>query len=127
MGARFDDFLAALKERGTKFLNRLNRGTRASAHVRTVLGDAVVDAYNAAQLYRGAAMGCHGVLVQDALLGPETDEPCLRADGELWSIRYALAHKKEHPNCTREFILLSPEDGRALDRVDPVADEPKDG
>lgn len=114
--SRFSDFLSDLKERGAKFLDRLSRGRRASAHARTILGDAVVDTYNSAQLIRGRAIGSPGARVHDALLG-DTDDACEKADGQTWSLSVALANKREHPNCTREFDLLTPGDTRTLDRT----------
>ena len=107
--SRLSDFIAAIRERGTRFLDKLGRGRSAADHARTVLQDAVVDTYNGAQLIRAAALGSPGVSVSDALLG-DTDEECERADGQKWSIAYALANKKEHPNCTRSFAVLKPGD-----------------
>jgi len=115
--SRFSEYLTELRERGARFLDRLGRGRRASAHVRTILGDSVVDTYNGAQLIRGRVLGSAGVLVHDALLG-DTDEPCETADGQRWSLAHAMANKKEHPNCTREFTLVQPGDTRELDRVE---------
>jgi len=113
--SRFSDFVAAIRERGTRFLDKLGRGRSAAEHARTVLQDAVVDTYNGAQLVRAAALGSPGVTVADALLG-DTDEECETADSQKWSIAYALANKKEHPNCTRSFTALKPGDPSLLDR-----------
>jgi len=114
---RFSDYLADMQERGSKFLDRLGRGRRASAHVRTILGDSVVDTYNQAQVLRARGTGATAMLVHDALLG-DTDEPCETANGQTWSPAYAQTHLKQHPNCTREFTVLRHGDERDLDRVE---------
>lgn len=111
---RFEEFLAELGERGVRFRDRRQRGVRASGLVRTLGGDAIVDAWNSSQIALGQEIGCPGVEVRDALYG-DTDEPCMRADGQLWSLAHAMANKKEHPNCTREFTLMEPGDARVLD------------
>lgn len=112
--SRATDHEELLRRRGARFRDRQQRGVRASGLVRTLGGDAVVDAYNHSLLIVGQAQGAPGVEVHDALYG-DTDEPCMRADGQRWSIAHAMANEKEHPNCTREFVLMFPDDTRALD------------
>ena len=45
-----------------------------------------------------------GVLVSDGL---EHDEPCITADGQVWTFEYAMDHLKQHPDCVREFSYVS--------------------
>ncbi|WP_196607438.1 hypothetical protein [Pectinatus frisingensis] len=45
-----------------------------------------------------------GVLVSD---GQEFDEPCIEADGQVWSLDYAGDNILQHPRCVRQFTFLS--------------------
>lgn len=47
------------------------------------------------------------VLVSD---GHDFDEACAEADGQIWTIEYASTHELEHPNCTRSFSPIIPDD-----------------
>lgn len=47
------------------------------------------------------------VLVSD---GQEFDEPCITADGQIWSLSYAGDHVLEHPKCVRQFTYLTQEE-----------------
>lgn len=64
-------------------------------------------ALNHGQLFGYLASGYSYVVVSD---GDDFDEECAAADGQIWSIEYALSNPIEHPNCERSFTEISDED-----------------
>jgi len=42
--------------------------------------------------------------------GVDFDAPCREANGQIWSVDYAKSHELEHPNCTRTFAPIIPDD-----------------
>jgi hypothetical protein len=61
------------------------------------------NAYNSGTLNKYAEEGVRRVKVFD---GVEDDE-CAKANGETWSLRYAMNHPIAHPNCVRAFAAVS--------------------
>ena len=55
------------------------------------------------------------VLVSD---GQEFDEPCITADGQIWSLSYAGDHVLEHPKCVRRFTYLTHDEVDAHGGID---------
>lgn len=104
-----------LEERGVRFVDRSGRRWKTRGYSEMVLKDAATDLSNDANLNAADELGSPGVRVFDG--GPgDTDEPCLRANGQVWSRSYARGHTREHNNCRRAFAPLpSTFDGR-LDR-----------
>jgi hypothetical protein len=45
-----------------------------------------------------------GVLVSD---GTEYDSPCVNANGQIWTLKYAEDHILEHPRCHRQFTYVT--------------------
>jgi HK97 family phage portal protein len=43
------------------------------------------------------------VMVTD---GRDHDEPCVEADGQVWTIEHARANRLEHPRCRRAFVPI---------------------
>jgi hypothetical protein len=58
-------------------------------------------AYNVGTLDIAEANGMTSVLVSD---GDDTDEPCVTANGQTWSVAKARDNILEHPNCRRAFV-----------------------
>ena len=56
-----------------------------------------------------------GVLVSD---GMEFDEPCINANGQVWSLEFAGEHLLEHPRCIRGFTYLTAEEVKAHGGID---------
>ncbi len=42
--------------------------------------------------------------------GLDFDEACRAANGQVWTVEYAQSHELEHPNCTRSFSPIIPDD-----------------
>jgi hypothetical protein len=63
---------------------------------------------------QGAMFGYAQAGVQEVeVLDGTEDEACARANGQVWSVAYALANPIEHPNCTRAFTPIPvPDDQR---------------
>ncbi len=94
-----------MEERGVAFTDRGGRRWKPRDYSRLVLRTQSVDVSNTANLTTAAELGSLGVRVSDG--GPgDVDQPCKDADGQVWSLAYALAHKLEHPQCRRAFAPL---------------------
>lgn len=52
--------------------------------------------------------------------GTDFDEACAEANGQTWTVEYASSHELEHPNCTRSFSPVVPDDWIAPDEAEPV-------
>jgi hypothetical protein len=60
------------------------------------------NAYNMGTLLTGEQAGIRKVLVSDG----DEDEECSRANGQVWTLDYAMQNLTAHPNCERAFSLL---------------------
>jgi len=60
---------------------------------------------NKAAINRYEINGIKKVLVHD---GHDFDAACAAADGQIWTLEYAMNHELEHPNCTRSFSPVLP-------------------
>uniref|UniRef100_A0A6H1ZD85 Putative portal protein n=1 Tax=viral metagenome TaxID=1070528 RepID=A0A6H1ZD85_9ZZZZ len=98
-GWSIDDLVRGDAEAGIRGLREIVDETyqdRARTIARTELGEAQNQA--TAQRYRDAGVGLVEIL--DDGLGDD-DEPCIEANGQIWTLEYFAAHSLEHPNCTR--------------------------
>ncbi len=59
----------------------------------------------------------NGITHVNVIDGTDFDEACAEANGQVWTVEYAQAHELEHPNCTRTFSPVVPDDW------EPPADE----
>lgn len=50
--------------------------------------------------------------------GTDFDEACAEANGQIWTVEYASTHELEHPNCTRSFSPVIPDDWVAPEEVE---------
>jgi hypothetical protein len=108
-------FARDMRERGIAYTDRSGRRWNPRHYAATCLYTHVATTLNAGTLLTAAQMGSPGVAVSDG--GPgDVDEPCRKADGQRWSLAYAIAHPIEHPNCRRAFAPLSPRFTGELDR-----------
>jgi hypothetical protein len=87
------------------FVDRGGRKWSFGRYATMIARDAVTDIRNTAIGMVGAAVNSPGVRISDGLRA-DSDQPCLDADGQAWSIQYFLANTKEHPNCVRRGRLL---------------------
>ena len=46
----------------------------------------------------------------EVLDGNDFDDACAAANLSIWTVEYAAAHELEHPNCTRSFSPIVPDD-----------------
>ena len=75
----------------------------ADSQAVTVAETEAVHAYNEATLVTAEASGVEHVFVTD---GNDHDEPCVKADGSVWTIQEARDNRVEHPRCRRAFWPL---------------------
>lgn len=95
-----------MEERGVAFTDRRGRRWDPRAYAETVLFTEAADIQNAGHLNTAAEIGSPAVAVTDG--GPgDVDEPCQTANGQVWSIPYAMAHKLEHPRCFPAGTVVS--------------------
>jgi hypothetical protein len=91
-----------LRQKGVKFIDRRGRAWGPREYSEMVLRTHTIEVSNEANLNTAAELGSGYVDVFDG--GPgDVDEPCKAANGQVWSLRYARAHRTEHPNCRRAF------------------------
>jgi HK97 family phage portal protein len=75
-----------------------------SGHAETVAMTEAVHAYNEGVLTVAEMNGESHVFVHD---GRDHDEPCIAADGQVWTIDEARERRLEHPRCRRAFTPIS--------------------
>ena len=61
-------------------------------------------AYNEGVLTAAELAGHFEVFVHD---GDDHDQPCIDANGQVWTIAHARENRLEHPNCRRGFTILT--------------------
>lgn len=71
-------------------------------------------AYNHGNVLGFAQAGVGEVEVSDGT----DDDACADANGQTWTLREALSDPIAHPNCTRSFIPIVPEDDEARQAVE---------
>lgn len=102
--AASEEMARQMEERGVAFVDKSGRRWDPQQYSEMVLRDAVTDTLNEGHLNTAVELGSPGVRVHDGL--KNSDEACRLADGQAWSLEYALLHKREHPNCRRTFSPL---------------------
>lgn len=109
-------FSAEMRERGVAFTDRRGRRWSPSLYARMVLRTHTAIIINAGTLNTAIERGSPGVAVSDG--GPgDVDEPCEVANGQKWSLGYAIANPLEHPNCRRAFAPLPRSFEGSFDRI----------
>ncbi len=71
----------------------------------TVADTEATHAYNEATLSAFEAVGDAEVYVTD---GEDDDQPCIDANGSVWTIEEARKNRIEHPRCRRAFLRVDP-------------------
>ena len=69
-------------------------------YTRMLIRTKSANAYNSGSLNKFTEEGVTRVQVFD---GVKDDEECANANGQIWSLRYAMNHVISHPNCRRAF------------------------
>jgi HK97 family phage portal protein len=98
----------ALKDGETKAdIERAIRGEIdrwRDGHAETVAMTEAVHAYNEGVITVAEMAGDSHVFVHD---GRDHDEPCIEADGQVWTLAEARERRLEHPRCRRAFTPIS--------------------
>lgn len=98
----------ALKDGETKSdIERAIRGEIdrwRDGHAETVAMTEAVHAYNEGVITVAEMAGDSHVFVHD---GRDHDEPCIAADGQIWTLAEARERRLEHPRCRRAFTPIS--------------------
>ncbi len=118
------DMEQELAQRGIVFTDRAGRKWDPGAYSRMLLRTYLAESENTGSLITAAQLGARYVRVSDGH-GMDTDEPCTQANGQVWTILYALAHKIEHPNCRRAFSPLPASYAGPVDRGQAPLEEPR--
>lgn len=115
-----EDMAGQIREGGIRFRDRAGRKWEAEAYARMVLRTNVATVLNAGHVNAAIELGSSYVRVFDG--GPgDVDEPCKRANGQVWHIAVAAANMLEHPNCRRSFAALDPPASLLVDFEAPVS------
>jgi HK97 family phage portal protein len=72
----------------------------SESRARTIARTETANVYNQAAIMRYERGGIQKVYVMD---GRDYDEECRTANGQIWTLEYAMQNPTEHPNCTRAF------------------------
>lgn len=64
-------------------------------------------AFNEGTLAVAELTGSTHVFVHD---GEDHDEPCVKANGQIWDIKKARENRLQHPRCRRAFTIMTAED-----------------
>lgn len=74
------------------------------SHAETVAMTEAVTAYNEGVITVAELTGDSHVWVHD---GRDHDQPCIEADGQVWTLEEARERRLEHPRCRRAFTPIS--------------------
>jgi len=77
----------------------------ADWRARTIAATETAYAAAAGQVAAFKDGGVEEVLISD---GDDFDEPCIEADGQIWTVAEYEANPLEHPNCSRAAIPIIP-------------------
>ena len=94
-----------LWSQGVQITDSAGRSWNTETYTRMLIRTKSANAYNAGSMNRYVDQGVSRVRVFD---GVQDDEECAEANGQVWSLRYAMNHVIAHPNCRRAF---APEPG----------------
>lgn len=94
-----------MRDRGLVFTDKGGRQWKPENYAALTVRTASAEVLNAGHINTAAELGSKYVRVSDGK--SDSDEPCRRADGQVWSLSYAMAHRIEHPGCKRSFAALA--------------------
>lgn len=103
-----------LWEDGVEIVDRSGRRWQMETYTRMLVRTKSAMAFNGGSLNKFAEEGVGRVRVFDGVVD---DQDCARANGQIWTVKYAMNHVISHPNCRRAFGPL-PGDG-VLNKADP--------
>ena len=112
IGKAGSEFRDEILEDGITLKDRLGRKVQPEWYARMALRTTSGTLLNNGTLETGAQLNAPGVRVRDG----DYDEECQEADGQAWSITYAMRNLLAHPNCVRSFALLPSSFSGKLDR-----------
>lgn len=108
-------FAQDLWKDGIQIVDSGGRQWNPESYTRMLIRTKTANAYNSGSMNKYAEEGVSRVKVFD---GVEDDEECAEANGQIWSLRYAMNNVIEHPNCRRAF---APEQGEGPVNKDTTA------
>lgn len=91
---------------GVPIIDAGGRQWNPETYTRMLMRTKSANAYNSGSMNKFAEEGVTRVQVFD---GEEDDLECAEANGEVWSLRYAMNNVIQHPNCVRAFGPLNGE------------------
>ena len=115
IGKAGSEFRDEIQEEGITLKDRLGRKIQPESYARGTLRSASGTLLNNGTLETAVSLGSPAVRVHDNE-GPNSCEPCKIADGEHWSLEYAMANVLEHVNCVRAFSVKPSSWSGELDR-----------
>jgi len=102
-----DKVLAIQRKQGTRLefeeVVREDMSNFQGGHASTVALTNLTHAYNEGVLTLAELNGDDRVFVHD---GDQDDEPCIAANGSVWTVAEARERRLEHPRCRRGFTIL---------------------
>ena len=113
IGKAGSEFRDEIQEEGITLKDRLGRKIRPETYSRMALRTTSGTLLNNGTLETAAQLGAPGVRVRD---GDDHDDECREANGQAWSVAYAMRNPLQHPNCSRSFALLPSSFSGELDR-----------
>ena len=90
---------------GISIIDAGGRQWNPESYTRMLVRTKSANAYNAGSMNKYAEEGVTRVRVFDGVLD---DPECAEANGQIWSLRFAMTNVLQHPNCRRAF---APEQG----------------
>ena len=114
IGKAGSEFRDELIEEGITLKDRLGRKIKPETYSRMALRTTSGTLLNNGTLETAAQLKAPGVRVRD---GDDHDDECREANGQAWSVAYAMRNPLQHPNCTRSFALLPSSFSGELDRT----------
>lgn len=114
IGKAGSEFREDVEAEGVTLKDRQGRKIQPESYCRMALRTTSGTLLNNGTLETAAQLGAPGVRVFD---GTDVDDECREANGQAWSVAYAMANPLQHPHCTRSFALLTSSFSGELDRT----------
>jgi hypothetical protein len=108
-------FSQEIRDKGIGLTDKAGRRWGPEQYAAMSLRTHVATILNVGHINKALEMGSLYVKVFDG--GPgDVDEPCQRANGQIWHVSHAIAEPLEHPNCRRSFAALDKDYSGKVDR-----------
>jgi hypothetical protein len=115
-----------IRGRRIKIVDKAGRRWQPETYSRMVLRTLTGKLENAGSIQAARQVGSPGMRISDGGDPPDdgrSEDVCIQANGQFWSLAYAATHLLQHPNCRRAMAAMSPSDDRELDKGDGDVDE----